>query len=113
MTWRVAKMPRCSCSWRSGAPPWVSRRPSRRCRSEFDPETASVDDVLVSRVLVWGETIGTLTKNEILDADLVLDWIWVAECGPAWARRPSSFAKSAVLPELYENFEALASKQGS
>ena len=79
----------------------------------FDPETASVDDVLVSRVLVWGETIGTLTKNEILDTDLVLDWLWLAgmwsRVGPAAIK----LREKHGVPELYENFEALASKQGS
>ena len=79
----------------------------------FDPETASVDDVLVSRVLVWGETIGTLTKNGILDTDLVLDWLWVAgmwsRVGPAAIKLREKHGVSG----LYENFEALASKQGT
>ena len=79
----------------------------------FDPQTASVDDVLVSRVLVWGETIGTLTKNGVLDTDLVLDWLWVAGM---WARVGPAAIKLREkhgVPGLYENFEALAGKQGS
>jgi hypothetical protein len=79
----------------------------------FDPETASADDVLVSRVLVWGETIGTLTKNGILDTDLVLDWLWVSgiwsRVGPAAIKLRNKHG----VPELYGNFEALATKQGS
>ena len=79
----------------------------------FDPDTASVDDVLVSRVLVWGETIGTLTKNGLLDTDLVLDWLWVAgmwsRVGPAAIR----LREKHGVPELYENFEALAARQGT
>ena len=79
----------------------------------FDPDTASVDDVLVSRVLVWGETIGTLTKNGLLDTDLVLDWLWVAgmwsRVGPAATR----LREKHGVPELYENFEALAARQGT
>jgi hypothetical protein len=78
----------------------------------FDPETASADDVLVSRVLVWGETIGTLTKNGILDTDLVLDWLWVSgmwsRVGPAALK----FRDKHGVHELYTNFEALATKQG-
>ena len=80
---------------------------------EFEPEEATVDDVLVSRVLVWGETIGTLTKNGILDTDLVLDWLWVAGM---WSRVGPAALKSREkhgVPELYENFEALASRQGN
>ena len=80
---------------------------------EFDPETASVDDVLVSRVLVWGETIGTLTKNGLLDTDLVLDWLWVAgmwsRVGPAAIK----LREKHGVPGLFENFEGLATKQGT
>lgn len=79
----------------------------------FDPETASIDDVLVSRVLNWGETIGTLTKNGLIDTDLVLDWWWAAgvwtRVGPAALRARDKHG----VPQLYENFEALAAKQGS
>ena len=77
----------------------------------FDPETASTDDVLVTRVLTWGETIGTLTKNGLLDTDLVLDWLWVsglwARVGPAAVKLREKHGESG----LYENFEALAIKQ--
>ncbi len=80
---------------------------------DFDPEAASAADILVSRLLNWGETIGTLTKNGLIDTDLVLDWLWVsgvwARVGPA-ARKQRD--KSGVQA-LYENFEALAAKQGS
>ncbi|NYG05580.1 hypothetical protein BJ986_000067 [Phycicoccus badiiscoriae] len=80
---------------------------------DFDPETASAQDLLVSRVLNWGETIGTLTKNGLIDTDLVLDWWWVAG---VWARvGPAARAlrDKQGVPELYENFEALAAKQSS
>jgi hypothetical protein len=80
---------------------------------DFDPGSASADDVLVSRVLNWGETIGTLTKNGLIDTDLVLDWLWVAgvwaRVGPAALRARDKHG----VAELYENFEALAAKQGS
>src|SRR5690242_21713297 len=77
----------------------------------FDPETASADDARVSRILVWGETIGTLTKNGLLDTDLVLDWLWVAgmwsRVGPAAVK----LREKLGAPALYENFEALAARQ--
>ena len=80
---------------------------------DFDPETASAEDTLVSRLLTWGETIGTLTKNGLIDTDLVLDWMWVAG---VWARVAPAARKSRDKygnPQLGENFEALAAKQGS
>lgn len=79
----------------------------------FDPQTASVEDVLVSRILVWGETIGTLTKNGLMDVDLVLDWLWVSG---VWSRVGPAAVKMREkhgVPELYANFEALASKQSN
>jgi hypothetical protein len=79
---------------------------------DFDPEAASADDILVARVLTWGETIGTLTKNGLLDTDLVLDWLWVSGL---WSRVGPAALKLRErhgVPEMYENFEALAVRQG-
>ena len=80
---------------------------------DFDPEAASAEDILVSRLLNWGETIGTLTKNGLIDTDLVLDWLWMsgvwARVAPAALRQRDKHGVQA----LYENFEALAAKQGS
>lgn len=78
---------------------------------DFDPEAASAEDILVSRLLTWGETIvGTLTKNELLDTGLVLDWLWVSG---VWARVGPAARKlrdKHGVAELYENFEGLAAK---
>jgi hypothetical protein len=80
---------------------------------DFDAETASADDRLTNRVLVYGETVGTLTKNGLIDTDLVLDWLWVAglwgRVGPAALRQRDKFG----VPEMYQNFEALARKQST
>jgi hypothetical protein len=77
----------------------------------FDPETADAQDPLMSRILTFGETIGTLTKNGLFDTALVLDWLWVAGI---WARVAPAVQKlrdQLGVKELYENFEALASQQ--
>ena len=77
----------------------------------FDPETADAQDPLIGRILMFGETIGTLTKNGLLDTALVLDWLWVsgmwAQLSPAVQRMREKMG----VPELYENFEALARQQ--
>ena len=78
----------------------------------FDPETASTDDVLVTRLLIYGETIGTLTKNDLLDTDLVLDWMWAAGIWNRLAPAARKDREKHGVPGLYENFEALAMKQG-
>jgi len=79
---------------------------------DFDPETASTDDVLVSRLLIYGETIGTLTKNGLLDTDLVRDWIWVAGIWNRLAPAARKEREKHGVAELFANFEALAMKQG-
>jgi hypothetical protein len=75
----------------------------------FDPDTATSQDRNVRAVLTVGETIGTLVKNDLLDRELVLDWLWVSglwqRVAPAVRRDRERYAE----PRLGENFEALAS----
>ena len=79
---------------------------------DFDPDAAEVNDPPVRTVLNFFETVATLVKNDVLNRELVYDWLWVAgpwdRVGPA-ARR---FRDSAGVAALYENFEMLASGQG-
>ena len=75
---------------------------------DFDPEKAEVTDPAVQAHLFFNETVGTLVKNGLLDRGLVYDWLWVSgswdRVGPA-ARRAR---EKAGVPQLYENYEALA-----
>jgi len=76
---------------------------------DFDPDVADVTtDPHVRKVLMFGETIATLTKHELLSTELVNDWLWIAgmwsRVGPAALRA----REKAGEPRLYENFEALA-----
>ncbi len=77
----------------------------------FDPEAASAEEKLVSRVLTYGETIGTLTKNGLLDTDLVLDWLWISGVWGRVAPAARKLRDKHGVPELYANFEALAATQ--
>ncbi len=66
---------------------------------------------MVQRVLAWGETLGTLTKNGLVDSALVLDWQWLAG---AWSRAAATalyLREEHGVAQLYENVEALAAKQ--
>jgi hypothetical protein len=73
--------------------------------SDFDPQAAEMTDPAVQTILNFTETIATLVKHDLLDRDLVDDWIWIAgfreRVGPA-AKRTRTGADS-----LYENVEAL------
>ena len=76
---------------------------------DFDAERAdSIKDPEISIILQFGESIGTLTKHDLLSVELVNDWLWVAglwsRVGPAAIRTREKMGE----PRLYENFEALA-----
>jgi hypothetical protein len=78
---------------------------------DFDPDAASVQDESVSTVLAFLETVGTLTKNGLIDTALILDWLWVSG---AWARVGKAALKARDkhgVAALYENSEALAAQQ--
>ena len=79
---------------------------------DFDPETASWTDPLVSRLLQFGETVGTLTKNGLFDTALALDWLWVRGIWQRVGPAAQKAREQAGEPALYENFEALAAQQG-
>ena len=79
---------------------------------DFDPETAEANDPMVRRVLTFGETVGTLTKNDLLDTALVLDWLWVSGIWGRVAPAAKKLREMTGVAEMYENFEALAAKQG-
>jgi hypothetical protein len=76
---------------------------------DFDPDSAdAMEDLAVRTILMFGESIGTLTKRDLLSSELVQDWLWIegmwSRVGPAALRAREKFGE----PRLYENFEALA-----
>ena len=75
---------------------------------DFDPEAADPREQPVSSVLAYGESIGTLTKHDLLSVELVKDWLWIegmwARVGPAAKKAREATGEA----RLYENFEALA-----
>jgi hypothetical protein len=78
---------------------------------DFDPDTAdAAGDEPVRTILLFGESIGTLTKHGLLSAELVNDWLWIeglwSRVGPAALKAREKFGE----PRLYENFEALAKR---
>jgi hypothetical protein len=75
---------------------------------EFDPQTADADDPSVRKILSFGEVVGTLVNQGVLDRGLVLDMWWMsgfwARVGPAAQRQRDKMGE----PRLSENFEKLA-----
>jgi hypothetical protein len=77
---------------------------------DFDPETADAQDQPIRTVLMWGETVATMVKHNLISEQLILDWIWVAGL---WERVGDAARRARDVrgnPRLYENFEALASR---
>jgi hypothetical protein len=79
---------------------------------DFDSDSADALDPQVQTFLVFHETVGTLVKNGLLDRDLVLDWLWVSGAWERVAPAARAAREQAGVPELWENFEALAQDQG-
>jgi hypothetical protein len=80
---------------------------------DFNPETADPRDESVRKALMWGETLGTLTKNGLIAQELVLDWQWIAGLWSRVGRAALAAREEHGEPRLYENFEALAKAQGA
>jgi hypothetical protein len=78
---------------------------------DFDGESADALDPHVQTMLVFHETVGTLVKHKLLDRDLVLDWLWVSGAWERVAAAALEARERAGVPELWENFEALAKLQ--
>jgi hypothetical protein len=78
---------------------------------DFDPDSVDLRDLGIQKMLGYFETIATLVKNGLLDADLVRDWVSVAglwkRVGPAAIRA----REREGIPALYENIEAMATGQ--
>jgi hypothetical protein len=58
---------------------------------EFDTDAADAnDDDAVRTMLMFGETIGTLTKQGLLSPELINEWLWIEgiwdRVGPAAIR---------------------------
>lgn len=76
----------------------------------FDPETAPMNDRSVRIVLTFGETVGALVKNDVLNRDLLLDIFWAEGVWPRVSRHALAVREQAGDARLYEHFEALVAK---
>ncbi len=80
---------------------------------DFDPDAAEATDQSVSTMLVYGETVGTLVTNGLIDRELIYDWLWVEGTWARVAPAAKRLREKAGEPRLYENYEALAAGQSS
>lgn len=77
-------------------------------KRRYPPGSKEARDV--ATVAGYYETIGTLVKHELLNEELVSDWLAVE---PIWRRLEPiliGWRDEWGVPRLYENFEALAAR---
>lgn len=75
----------------------------------FDVESEDYGGVMA--VLKWHETIGTLVKQGLLNRELVLDWLWVSGTWELCRSIALGQRAETGVPQMWENFEALAASQ--
>src|SRR6202142_1068167 len=73
-------------------------------RPSFDPETASMEDPAVQKVLFFGETAGALVKHGLLDRDLLADVFWLDGMWSKVGQHALKAREHEGVPSLYENF---------
>ncbi len=78
---------------------------------DFDPDAVEASDLAIRPLLMFHETIGTLVKNGLLNRELVYDWLWVAGTWERVAPAAKRAREKAGVPQLFENYEALATGQ--
>ena len=70
---------------------------------DFDPDAAEATDQSVSTMLVYGETVGTLVTNGLIDRELIYDWLWVeGNLGARGPRGQTSAREGRRAPALRE-----------
>jgi hypothetical protein len=80
---------------------------------DFEPAEATVDNPSIRKALQFGEVVGTLVKQDVLDRALVIDLWWIAG---VWGRVQTAAQQQRDRlgePRLYENFESLAADASS
>jgi hypothetical protein len=78
----------------------------------FDAEKAAPDDPNIRKILFFGEAVGALVKNNVLDLGLVRDVYWFDGLWSRVAPHAMAAREHENEPSLYENFELLVSKKG-
>lgn len=91
---------------------WKHRDTGGFSWEEFQSLGVESDDyTAVMAVLKWHETIGTLVKQGLLNRELVLDWLWVSGTWELCKSIALGQRAETGVPQMWENFEALAVSQ--
>ena len=91
---------------------WSSEFPEtfEQFREKF-PAGSAVEEVRnVFKVLGYYETVGTLYKHNLIDEDLLFDWLAAELVWQRLANWVTGFRAEINVPSVYENFEYMATK---
>jgi hypothetical protein len=72
---------------------------------DFDSKSADAEPA-IGKAMLFGETVATLVKHDLLDGDLVRDLLWVEGIWARVAEHAITVREKEGEPRLYENFEA-------
>lgn len=76
----------------------------------FDAADGASDNPAVRKILIFGETVGSLVKHDVLDWDLLSDLFWIDGMWKQVAAH-AQFARNRMgEPRLYEHFESLGTR---
>lgn len=75
---------------------------------DFDPSDTADQSPAVRKVLMFGETMGTLVKHDVLDWDLASDLFWIEGMWNKVGAHARAIRQREGEPKLYEHFESLA-----
>jgi hypothetical protein len=73
----------------------------------FDPETEPMDSAPIRAVLTFGEMAGALVKHNVLNRDLLRDFLWIDGIWPQVSKHVMLVREQTNEQSLYEHFEAL------
>lgn len=78
----------------------------------FDAADGASDSAGVRKVLMFGETVGSLVKHGVLDWDLLSDLFWIDGMWKQVAAHAEYARTRMGEPRLYEHFESLGTRSG-
>ena len=109
---QLAQLSQTAAMDRGQALLWKHRPTGGLSWEQFQELEVDSDDYgAVMAVLKWHETVGTLVKQGLLNRELVLDWLWVRGTWELCRQIALGQREETGVPQMWENFEALAASQ--
>jgi hypothetical protein len=77
---------------------------------DFNAEDGTTNNQSVRKILIFGETVGSLVKHNVLDWDLLSDLFYIEGMWNQVAAHARHARESSGDSRLFEHFEAMAAR---